>query len=86
MTKNKYESKTAITKVDNALTQNIREVNALIAKQKANVETLFKGANKKFTDLTKITGELKKQIEIDVNQARHFIQEITVGLKEGNSC
>ncbi|MEC9229737.1 MAG: riboflavin kinase, partial [SAR324 cluster bacterium] len=30
--------------------------------------------------------ELKKQIEIDVNQARHFIQEITVGLKEGNPC
>ena len=30
--------------------------------------------------------ELKKQIEIDVNQARHFIQEITVGIKEGNPC
>ena len=39
-------------------------------------------AEKKFSGMK----ELKKQIEIDVNQARHFIREITVGQKEGNQC
>jgi riboflavin kinase/FMN adenylyltransferase len=39
-------------------------------------------AEKKFSGME----ELKKQIEIDVNQARHFIQETPVGLKEGNPC
>ena len=30
--------------------------------------------------------ELKKQIEIDVNHARQYIQETHVGIKEGNPC